>query len=416
MTQQQKYADYLKMLRRPFTKLCRLRFLQPDGSTAFTLDNHPDSPRAGTFLSDGILSGAWQNGRRRTADVTLSNLTGEYDYQLNGVWFGSEIALDEGLVLSNGENFYIQQGVFLIEQPVETLRPAERTVSYHLVDKCAALDGSLGGNLEGTYEVPVGTNIFAPIAALLQEDRGNGFPVDSKKPVFTGYYNGKTQVLPDGSTVALTDSPYTLTVDGQDGTKWDVISELAGMLNAWVGYDETGALRLDPSQDDISDADKPVLWNFSMAEASILGAAYTVMNSEVFNDFIVVGEQADDYSQPRARAQILDPRSPVNVYAIGRKTKRVSAAGFATNTQCRDYAVWMLKRASVLQRAVTISCTQMMHIHGNDLVTLTRTDKKGSPVERHLVQGFTRPLSGTGEMTIDCTSVNDFPEVTVTEE
>lgn len=413
MTENERFQDYLNMLRRDFTKLCRLRFLQPDGSTAFTLDNNPRNPRSATFIADGEISGSWQNGRRRSATVTISNVDGSYDYNVNQVWFGTEIALDEGLVLSDGSEFYIQQGVFLVENPEEAVQPLARTATYHLVDKVANLDGTLLGNLEGTYVVEAGDNIFAPIAALLAEDRGNGLPIDRVTPVFTEYYNGKTQTLPDGTVVNLIDAPYTLTVEA-DGTKWAVIEGLAAMLNAWVGYDETGALRLDPSQDDILDADKPVLWEFSLRDTQLLGTTYTVQNSEVYNDYIVVGEMLDDNSQPTGRAQNLDPRSPTNVATIGRKTKRVTMTGYATDTQCRDYAAWMLKRASVLQRAVTISSSQIFHIHGNDLVTVTRTDKAGSPVERHLIQGFTRPLAGNQPMTINCVSVLDFPNATLT--
>ncbi len=413
MTENEKYLDYLNMLRRPFQKLCRLRFLQPDGSTAFMLDNRKNGAQAGAFIAEGNITHNWQNGRRTSATVTLSNVDGEYDYNFNSVWFGTEIALDEGLILSDGETeFYIQQGIFLIDTPEENIKPNERTVTYNLVDKVAALDGSLGGNLDGTYQVEVGTNIFSPITALLADDKGNGYPIDGVTPIYTEYYNGKTQALPDGTTANMTDSPYTLTVES-GGTIWDVITGLAAMVNGWVGYDETGALRIDPSQDDILDSDKPVMWEFSMAEAELLGMAYRVKNTEVFNDYIVVGDQLSDYSQPSGRAQILDPRSPVDINAIGRKTIYVSMAGYGTDTQCRDYAEWMVKRTSVLQRAVSISSSQMFHIRGNQLITLTRTDKAGNPTERHLVQGFSRPLASDGAMTITCVSVNDFPTATV---
>jgi hypothetical protein len=347
--------------------------------------------------------------------VTLDNVTRDFDYNYNAVWFGQEIALDEGLILSDGvTEFYIQQGIFLIETPTDNVKPTERTIQYNLVDKCAALDGTLGGNLDGTYQVNVGTNIFQPIAALLAEDKGNGYPVDRVAPVFTEYYNGKTQTLPDGSTASMTDAPYTLTIDGTDGTIWSVVSGLAAMVNGWVGYDESGALRIDPSQDDILDTSKPVLWDFSMKEAELLGMTYQVKNTEVYNDYIVIGEMLSDYSQPKGRAQIYDSRSPCDINAIGRKTIRVAQTGFGTDQQCRDYAEWMVKRSSVLQQAVTISCSQMFHIRGNQLVTLTRTDKPGNPTERHLIQGFTRPLASKGEMRITATSVNDFPIATIT--
>ena len=100
----------------------------------------------------------------------LANLDSEYDYNVNNVWFGQQIAIDEGLILSDGSDFYIPQGVFYIAEPQETLYPNARTMEYPLVDKWSYLDGSLFGRLESTYEVPVNTNIFTPITALLALD------------------------------------------------------------------------------------------------------------------------------------------------------------------------------------------------------------------------------------------------------
>ena len=401
----------MKQLRKPFVKRCRLRFLNPDGSTAFALDNNPRNGKSAAFISDGTISANLQNGRRRSATVTLSNVDGQFDYDVNHIWFGQEIAIDEGLVLSNGEDYYIQQGVFLVETPEEQLQPSQKTATYNLVDKWSNLDGSLHGNLEGTYEVAVGTNIFDPISAILKLDKGNGQPIDRVTPIYTEYYNGKTQALPDGTTVGLAVSPYTLSVDAGNSYA-SVILGLAEMLNAWVGYDSDGALRIDPSQDDILDTTKPILWQFSLKEAQILGATYTVKNTEVFNDYIVLGEQLDDYTQPHGRAVNLDPKSDTNVNKIGRKTVVESAAGYATDTQCQDLAEWRLKRSSVLQKSVSISCSQIFHIKENALVTVIRTDKTGSPIERHLVEGFSRPLASTGAMTISAVSVNDFPIAT----
>lgn len=413
-TYAEKMADYLRQLRTPFTKLCRLRFLQPDGSTAFALDNNPSGKRSGAFLADGTISGNLQNGQRRTANVVLSNLDGEYDYNVNNVWFGQQIAIDEGLILSDGSEFYIQQGVFYIQEPTETFQPGSKTVEYPLVDKWAYLDGTLFGRLDATYEVPVNTNIFEPVSAILKLDRGNGIKVDSSTPVFTDYFKEKTQTLPSGSSISMMLSPYTLRVDSDDGTYADVILGLTEMVGGIVGYDPSGTLRIDPSQDDILDSDKPILWQFSTDESTLLGATYTVKNSEVYNDYIILGEQLDGNPQAAGRAQNLDPSSDTNVYLIGRKTYRETASGYYTKSQCEDLAEWKLKRAAVLQKSVSISCSQLMHIFENNLVSICRTDKAGAPVERHLIQGYTRPLAGNGNMTITAVSVNDFPIATVT--
>ena len=389
--------------------------MNPDGSTAFVLDNDPKNTRAGAFIADGNLKVNLQNGQRRTVSVTLSNVDGAFDYDINHLWFGQEIALDEGMILPDNTEFYIQQGVFVIGTPTEQFYPAERTITYELVDKWANLDGTLFGNLEGTYEVPVGTNIYAPITALLTEDRGNGTKVDSIAPTYTSYYNTLKQTLPDGTKVFLVNTPYTLRIDGENGTIADVVLGLTGMVNAWVGYDSTGSLRVEPSQDDILDSDKPLAWRFSTDDVLFLGAAYTIKNTEVYNDYIIVGELMDDYEQPYGRAYNTDPISTTNIATIGRKTIRENAPGYSTTTQCRDLAVWKLKRSSALQKAISISCGQIFHINENELVEIIRTDKPNSPVERHLIMGFTRPLIGTQPMTIEAVSIYDIINTYVVE-
>lgn len=414
-TRTEQYISYLNALRRPFKKMCRLRFLNSDGSTAFSIDNNTHNKRSSAFIQDGTLTVNLQNGQRRQANVTLSNLDGAYDYNINSLWFGQEVAIDEGLVLPDGTEYYIPQGVFLIETPTENYSPGVRTAQLSLIDKWANLDGTLFGNLEGTYQVPVGTNIFSAIQGILNLDRGNGIALDSVSPIFTEYYNGKTQLLPNGRTANLTDTPYTLKVDSDSGTYADVIRGLSDMINAWIGYDKTGALRVDPSQDDILDTDKPVLWRFSPNEVDFLGATYTVKNTDVYNDVIVIGESLSDYTQAAGRATNLDPSSDTNIYtSLGKRTIRLSSSGYYTKQQCEDLAVWKLKRMSVLQKSVSISCGQLFHIEENNLVEIQRTDRPGAPVERHLVMGFSRPLSQTGAMTISAVSVNDFATATVT--
>lgn len=411
----ERQRNYLDALKRPFLKLCRLRFLYPNGATAFALDNNPKNRRSKAFIQEGTVNANMQNGQRLTATVTIANANQEFDFNINKVWFGQDVALDEGLILPNGAEYWRQTGVFVIDNPQETVNPNTRTVSYNLVDKWADLDGTLDGNLEGTYEVPVNTNIYTPIAALLAEDRGNGRPVDNMKPVFTEYFNNKTQGLPDGTTASMVLSPYTLTVDGDGGTIGEVVLGLGGMVNAWVGYDNTGRLRVEPSQDDILDAQKAVLYRFNMDEVTLLGLAYTIKKEDLYNDYIVVGEQIDEYAQPGGRAENLDPRSDTNINIIGRKTKRENASGYATVTQCKDLAEWRLKRSGVLQKAVNISCSQMFHIELNSLIEIVRSDKPGNPTERHLIQGYSRPLATSGSMTITVVSVNDYPIATVSE-
>ena len=410
-----RWGQYLAALKTDFTKVSRLDFLQPDNSVAFSLDNDPYGERNRAFLQEGgALTVNLQNGQRRSASVTLSNLDTAFDYNVNRVWFGTRIRLLMGLILPDGTPYYIPQGVFYVKDPVEEFSPGVRTAQYSLVDKWAALDGTLSGQLEGTYECPVNSNVFDAMDAILSIDSGNGEPIDNVPASYTAYYNSKTQTLPDGTTVPLTNTPYTARFDSDGDTYASVLLGLNEMLAGWIGYDAYGALRVDASQDDILDVNKPVLWTFTPQEKQFLGATYTVKNSAVKNDVIRVGESLSGYGQVGGRAQNFDPSSDTNINLIGLRTDRQSKAGYYTDDVCMALAEFDLKRNTVLNKSVTIRSSQMFHLTENNLIAVKRSDKQGEPIERHLLTGYTIPIGSTGEMTLNCTSVQDFPVATVT--
>lgn len=410
-----RFEQYLSALKTDFTKIAKLEFLNPNGTVAFVLDNNYKNNRSGAFIQDGSLSVNLQNGTRRSASITLANTNGEYDFSVNNLWFGTTVRLQMGLLLPDGTEYLIPQGVFYIKDPEEVYFPNQRTIHLELVDKWAMLDGTLGGNLDGIYEVPLNSNIFEAIDGLLKDAQGNGYVYDNTPAIYTSYYNDMTQTLPDGSTASLVESPYTARFDSFGESYADVILELNNMVAGWIGYDATGALRLDPSQDDILDISKPILWTFNPSEKQFLGATYSIRNSDVKNEIIRVGQALDGgYAQVGAKAQNFDPSSDTNINIIGRKVDRQEQSNYYTNDICASLAEFELKRNTILKKSVTIRSTQMFHLVENNLVVIRRIDKKGKPFERHLINGFSIPIGQTGEMTINATSVSDFPIATVT--
>jgi hypothetical protein len=318
-----------------------------------------------------------------------------------------------GMTLPNGKDYYIPQGVFYAVNPEEILSPTQRMAILNLEDKWSYLDGTLFGRLEGIYEVPLNSHVFKAIQSVLELPRGNGYLVDDVAPLFTDYYKDQMTTLPDGTRISDLVTPYTYRCDSESGTYADIILEMNGILAGWIGYDATGRLRLDPSQDDIQDANKPILWHFTPTEKQFLGATYTVKNADVYNDIIIQGEALNKYGIVAGRACNYDPGSDTNVGLIGRKTYRESAAGYYSRRQCEDLAVFKLKRQTILQKSVTRESTQMFHLQENQLVTIRRMDKPGFPTERHLINGFTIPIGETGKMTIQATSVQEFPNATI---
>ena len=408
------FRSYLSAVTGDFTKLARLEFFDSTGAVAYTLDNNAKNQKSGAFLQSGSLSCTMQNGRRREMDVQLSNLDDEFSFAVNHIWFGQKIRYSEGLILPSGEEFYIPQGIFEIEGPEMDFTPQMRTASYHLVDKWANLDGTLHGALDGDYKVLAGTNIFQAMASVLRLglydlQSGSDNPIDSIAPLFTTYYNGKTQTLTDGTVVSLLEAPYDMLKEG-GGTLADVLLGLAEMLAAWIGYDSVGRLTVMPSQDDILDTTKPVQWTFRQDQKQILSIKNSPKATEVFNDIIVVGATTDDNVTARGRAQNLNPASGTCISRIGLKTKRIQMQNYYADEICEAYAEWQLKRMAALQESVAISCQQIFHIRENDLIEVIDQNGKST---RYLVQGFTRPVAQTGNMTINAVSVNDLEMATI---
>lgn len=419
------YQQYLQEVEYPerYKKLTKLEFLNPDNTVAFALDNNYKRGYGGyansrAFIQDGSLSVSLNNGQRRKASVTFENLDGAFDYAVNKIWFGNKVKLSMGIRLQSGQDFYLPQGVFYFDDPKLELKPNSRKSSYSLVDKWAYLDGSLFGKLENTYEIPNRANIFEAMTGILRlskfthkETKNKAEMIDGALPVFTSFYNSRTITI-NGQIVSMCLAPHTITISS-GGAYSNVLLDLNTLLVSWIGYDETGALRVDASQEDINDITKPVLWTFTTK-----GGKTTFSFSEsakpinVFNDIIVFGETLDE-AMVGARATNLDPASDTNANLIGRKTHSESSNTCYSVEQCRDLASWYLKQKTVLQKSVTISCPQLFHLRENNIILVLRTDKQGGGLERHLIQSYSIPLSTSGSMSITATSTNDFPKVTV---
>ena len=394
-------------------------------------------PNSRAFLQDGRINISLNNGQRRTASVRFENLDNAFDLDLNRLWFGRRARLFKGVILSDGTEYYIPQGVFYFNSPKTDWRPNSRIAEYQLVDKWAFLDGTLFGTLENTYEVPAfvmdsgtqrRTNIFSAMQGILNLSVYDHKPtsvyedkIDGVTPVFTDYYDTRPVtissytdhngvVVPE-QTFFMCEMPKTITTN-MGGTYGQVLLDLNSIIAGWIGYDSTGALRVDASADDLDDAGKPVMWNFTERSKTFFSLNETANPSQVYNDIIVWGESVDGARVVGARAINNDPASDTSVNKIGLKTYVESSDINYTNEQCQALASWYLKRKTVLQKSVTISCSQMFHLRENNLISVRRSDKPNSPIEKHLIQSLSIPLSQKGAMQITATAITDFPNPT----
>ena len=235
--------------------------------------------------------------------------------------------------------------------------------------------------------------------------------IDPIAPLFTDYFNNRTTIV-NGQVYTNNLVPYEIEVEyGQAYA--NILLELNDLIAGWIGYDAIGRLTVLPSENDIADQTKPVSWDYTTESKTFLGLSETSNIGEVCNEYTIIGEALDSDFAPIARAINNDAASDTSVGRIGRKPKIESASGYYTAEQCAALAAFRLKRATVLQKTVTVTSTQMFHLQENNLITVRRSDKQGSPVERHLIQSFSVPLNQTGTMSVTATSVTDYPNVTI---
>lgn len=432
--QSERYLRYLDALLNPFQKLTKLEFLQPDNSVAFFLSNangyrrgYNPKYQSSALVQQGTLSVSFQNGARRKASITLSDIDNAFEYNVNNIWFGQKIRLSMGLVLPDGTDFYLPQMVGLIKNPQSVLSENQKTVTFPLVDKWANLDGSLFGKLTDTYTARQSTAeyaVYTAIANLLKTsiydhkltDDINAM-IDNIAPIFTNYYDGKNYAVLDGDgsqtrTASMTEIPFDISENGGSNFA-QLLLQFNDVLAGIIGYDQTGALRLEPSQTDINDIEKPVLWQFTQRNSTLSQISETIKNDEVYNDVIIVGGGNTD-GGIWGRASNNDPNSDTSISAIGLKTYRETKANYFNTKQCTALAEYYLKRKTILQKSVNITSSQMFHLVENQLVSVQRTDKPHNPTERHLINSFSLPIGETGAMTINATSVADIPNFTVT--
>ena len=391
-----RYQAYLDMLKEDFTPYAELELLYPDGTVQEKITND--------FIATGDLNVNFQNGARRTASVTIENSRNQRAISPDSLWFGQQIRLNMGLILPDNTPYMLRQGVFYMDDPNHEFTPTANTLQLPLIDKWAYLDGHLFGNLEGNYVANINENIYEHISAILAIDRGNGIAIDGVTPLLSSYFLGKTVTLPDGTSVPVTNVPYTMRVEPKGKTYADVLLEFNDMLTGIIGYDNTGRLRIEPSNYDLDDTDKPVQWEFHLTEKEYLGGTYTLKMSQVYNVVQVVGAILNGY-QAKGQAVNQDVASETSVNSsLGRRVYRMEDSAYYADEQCQALAEWHLKRMKVLENSISFNSSPMYHLQENMLVNVTNPEKNYE-LEPFLIGGFTLPI-GIGTMTINATSVN----------
>lgn len=391
------FYDYLEAVKKPVLVPClKLEWLNPDDSIAYEITTD-------LYNTNGTLNVTNQSGCRRTFNLQIHNVDGRYDIDVNKVWLGQKVKLYLGLYI-DGAPYLIQQGVFYLTNPTDIMNTAENCIQLNCTDKWSYLDGTLFGNLDGIYKIPVNSDIFDAIKALLLTDRGNGVPIDSTKPNISTFFNTKMTALSNGELVSVLKTPFTATIDkGQ--TYADVLLQFNTMLAGVIYYDTVGRLNVEPNETDLLDKDKEILYKFDQNNSDILGKSQEFKFTEVFNDILCVGATTNGYLA-KGRATNNNIKSDLCVQRIGKKTKVYEDTNYYSDGLCQDWANYLLRNNTILQTSLSLQTIPLYHLDVNKLITITNT-KYHLKEEKFLINSLSIPL-GLGQMTISATSINEL--------
>lgn len=391
------FYDYLEAVKKPVLVPClKLEWLNPDDSIAYEITTD-------LYNTNGTLNVTNQSGCRRTFNLQIHNVDGRYDIDVNKVWLGQKVKLYLGLYI-DGTPYLIQQGVFYLTNPTDIMNTAENCIQLNCTDKWSYLDGTLFGNLDGIYKIPVNSDIFDAIKALLLTDRGNGVPIDSTKPNISTFFNTKMTALSNGELVSVLKTPFTATIDkGQ--TYADVLLQFNTMLAGVIYYDTVGRLNVEPNETDLLDKDKEILYKFDQNNSDILGKSQKFKFTEVFNDILCVGATTNGYLA-KGRATNNNIKSDLCVQRIGKKTKVYEDTNYYSDGLCQDWANYLLRNNTILQTSLSLQTIPLYHLDVNKLITITNT-KYHLKEEKFLINSLSIPL-GLGQMTISATSINEL--------
>lgn len=376
--------QYMALLRGDYRPVVRLYILNYDETIRDEITQD--------LIVGGNLHCVLQNGMRRTATVTINNEDLRYTPNPNRLWFGQKFKLFAGIVLSDGTEYLMPQGVFYSSNPGASYLQSNRLATLNLVDKWAYLDGSLFGRVKGAYYIPktvhmggepINMNLFDAVTYTLQQNDGNGNFVDPIQPFFDNNITERTL-------------PYTLR-SSATGTYADVLLELNKMMIGSMGYDPNGRLCVTSDNVDVDHSIQSIMWRFTDDSTQLFTLDAVSQMSDVYNHVYVVGATIDgDIIMGEAKCTL--PSYETNIQRVGDKTLVIEDSKLYSAEYAQERAEYELKKAQRLGYQLSGSSAPQYHWYPGCLITVPPMDVSGR-ARTVMITDYNVPLACTGAMT-----------------
>lgn len=330
----------------------------------------------------GSISISNQDGSRRSASFTLNNYHNQWDKYFKYLSIGQRFKVSLGYKI-DGELIWFPQGVFVYNDPSLQSQLSNITINISGNDKWSLLDGTAGGILDATFQVPAGTSMGKFVNDTLKLDIV------------------KDYVLPNiDSSVFNQTTTYDI-IHSAGETVASVILEVAANLSCYAYYDENGVFTMRPFD---YDETLSSVYDYTYKDINYLGATKVLPISKIYNSVLVVSDNMQNSYSPIV--SMLDNNDVTDINSvINGATRKVynvtdNIAGIYTQKQADERARYELKKVACMQSTISLTSLPLYHLRENEVVTIT-DPYLGCDKERFLISGINFSIGTDGSSTLD---------------
>lgn len=305
-------------------------------------------------------------------------------------WYSRKIKYWKGLRNpTNGNMYLFSKGIFV----VTGITVDFNTVNISCVDKFGALTSDYGSTmLDKSLKIEVESTVEKFVNHLLAMPKGNGQPLDCKKPIV----DYAVRAIPNGEELEVAAGTFA----------GDILLEFANTLKCRVYYDRDGILRVSEGHLEYAYENKAISWTFYD------GAVANVINTSLSYDFPkaknVVTVWGEDFEgkQYTATAENRNAKSALSIDKVGYRVGQTKENLYGYKQENVDaYAQMYLQIQTIIGTSVTVECPMLPHIEVEQCVSVSY-EALGLIDKKFLVSGVS--YSGNN-MTISLVNLDNLP-------
>lgn len=304
----------------------------------------------------GKVSVSMDRGDRRTMNLTLENLDGEFDSYPGGFWYDKVLRVYWGYEHSDGSTWSTPLGTYRIDTIVQPRFP-------HVVElTCRDFSSKLSTDSFSATEVYA---VNSPIEVVVQQIATGGGITLYDLPG-TGVSTSKEYVFEPGTS------------------RWQAILDVCEAHNYLAYFTPEGELTMQAYPDPTT---IPIKWEFKTGiDGNLADYKKQTNPNKLYNHIVVIGEDVDG-NPVFGEAENTEPTSPTRIAAIGRRTAPpVRNPLITSSADCTAVAERLLRGAAQEQFEVPIQSLVLPWLDAGDVVQFTDPDPSpGDPTKFVLV-------------------------------